>query len=108
MADVRGFLSGQCRGMVKDGRGEVSSRWMEGAAVRIVERMGRSSGTVTFLLTDVEGSTRGWETAPEAMAVAIARHSELLHDAITAHSGVRPVEQDEGDSVVGTFSWPSD
>ena len=39
-------------------------------------------GTVTFLLTDVEGSTRQWEAEPEAMAVAIARHYELLDDAI--------------------------
>ena len=36
------------------------------------------TGTVTFLLTDVEGSTQRWEAAPEAMAAAIARHYELL------------------------------
>jgi predicted ATPase/class 3 adenylate cyclase/DNA-binding CsgD family transcriptional regulator len=65
-------------------------------------------GTVTFLLTDVEGSTRGWEDAPDAMAAAIARHYELLDDAIVAHNGVRPVEQGEGDSVVGAFARASD
>jgi class 3 adenylate cyclase len=32
------------------------------------------SGTVTFLLTDVEGSTALWEAAPEAMRAALARH----------------------------------
>ena len=66
------------------------------------------TGTVTFLLTDVEGSTRGWEDVPEAMAVAITRHYDLLDEAIADHGGVRPVEQGEGDSVVGAFSRASD
>ena len=65
-------------------------------------------GTVTFVLTDIAGSTRGWESAPEAMGRAVARHYELLDEAITAHGGVRPVEQGEGDSVVGAFSLASD
>src|SRR6478672_5660723 len=66
------------------------------------------TGTVTFLLSDIEGSTRRWEDAPEAMAVAIPRHYELLDAAIVAHGGVRPVEQGEGDSVLGAFSRASD
>src|SRR5687767_14273096 len=61
-------------------------------------------GTVTFLLTDVEGSTRLWEAAPEAMADVIARHYELLDTAITARGGLRPQEQGEGDSVVAVFT----
>ena len=65
-------------------------------------------GTVTFLLTDVENSTRQWEVEPEAMAAAIARHYALLDDAIASHNGVRPVEQGEGDSVVGAFARASD
>ena len=36
------------------------------------------AGTVTFLLTDIEGSTRLWETVPEAMEVALERHNRLL------------------------------
>jgi class 3 adenylate cyclase len=39
-------------------------------------------GTVTFLLTDVEGSTRRWEAAPDETGAAIARHYELLDAAI--------------------------
>ena len=66
------------------------------------------TGTVTFLLSDVEGSTRRWQEAPDAMAVAVPRHYELLDEAIAAHGGVRPVEQGEGDSVVGAFSQASD
>ncbi|WP_287355601.1 AAA family ATPase, partial [Mesorhizobium sp.] len=42
------------------------------------------------------------------MGAAIARHYELLDAAITLHGGVRPVEQGEGDSVVGVFAQPSD
>src|ERR1700756_1471685 len=45
------------------------------------------SGTVTFLLTDLEGSTRLWEQDPAAMKAAMARHDELLESAITAHQG---------------------
>ena len=66
------------------------------------------SGVVTFLLSDVEGSTRLWEGDEDTMGAAIARHYELLDAAITLHGGVRPVEQGEGDSVVGAFARPSD
>ena len=66
------------------------------------------TGTVTFLLTDVEGSTKLWERDAAAMAVAIAAHYEILERAIAASGGVRPVEQGEGDSVVGAFSRATD
>ncbi len=66
------------------------------------------TGTVTFLLTDIEGSTKLWEAGAEETAVSIARHYELLHAAVALHGGVRPVEQGEGDSVVGAFSRASD
>ncbi|MBV8992294.1 MAG: adenylate/guanylate cyclase domain-containing protein [Pseudonocardiales bacterium] len=65
-------------------------------------------GTVTFLLTDVEGSTRLWESVPQAMRAAIARHYEVLDAVICRHGGVRPVEQGEGDSVVAAFARASD
>src|ERR1700704_4683576 len=66
------------------------------------------TGAVTFLLTDIEGSTRGWEADRERMATAVARHYELLDEAIARHRGVRPQEQGEGDSVVAAFARPSD
>lgn len=71
-------------------------------------RFGLPTGTVTFLMTDVEGSTRRWEEAPEAMALAIPRHYVLMDDAIVRNGGVRPIEQGEGDSVLGSFSRTSD
>jgi class 3 adenylate cyclase len=40
------------------------------------------SGTVTFLFTDIEGSTRRWEQHPEAMRDTLVRHDELLRSAI--------------------------
>lgn len=65
-------------------------------------------GTVTLLMTDVEGSTVLWEADPAAMAVAMARHDELMRAAIDLHGGVRPVEQGEGDSVVAAFRSATD
>jgi hypothetical protein len=43
------------------------------------------SGTVTFLFTDIEGSTTRWEHQPEAMGTALARHDVLLRAAIREH-----------------------
>ncbi len=65
-------------------------------------------GTVTLMLTDVEGSTRLWESSSEAMAAAIARHYELMDATIARHNGARPVEQGEGDSVVAAFRNATD
>jgi hypothetical protein len=42
------------------------------------------SGTVTFLLTDLEGSTRRWEQDPDAMRPAMVRHDEILEKTIAA------------------------
>jgi predicted ATPase/class 3 adenylate cyclase/DNA-binding CsgD family transcriptional regulator len=66
------------------------------------------TGTVTLLLADVEGSTRLWETQPDAMTAAIVRMNQAVSEAIAAHGGVRPVEQGEGDSFVAAFARASD
>ncbi len=87
------------------------SSWTVNEDVPVVFPVGTRSfptGLVTFLLSDVEGSTRLWEGDEAVMGAAIARHYELLHAAIALHGGVRPVEQGEGDSVVGVFARPSD
>ena len=65
-------------------------------------------GTVTFLLTDIEGSTRLWDKYGERMAAAVRAHYALLAEAIARHGGVRPVEQGEGDSVVAAFPRATD
>lgn len=66
------------------------------------------TGTVTLLLADVEGSTRLWETQPDAMTAAVARLDQALGDAVATHRGVRPVEQGEGDSFVIAFARAAD
>ena len=66
------------------------------------------TGVVTFLLTDIAGSTHLWETAPELMTEVIARHYELLHGAVMRNNGALPVEQGEGDSIVAAFRNGSD
>ena len=60
------------------------------------------SGTVTFLLTDLEGSTRMWERDPEAMKAAMVRHDELLEKTIAAHRGY--VFARMGDGMAASFS----
>ena len=66
------------------------------------------SGTLTFLLIDVEGSTALWETAREAMAVALPRSLEIVEKVASAHGGVLPVEQGEGDSRLAAFPRAAD
>ena len=66
------------------------------------------SGTVTFLRTDVAGSTPLWETDEVAMAAAMARHDVLLGRAVVGHGGAHPLEQGEGDSMVAVFAAPGD
>src|SRR5215216_3757691 len=45
-------------------------------------------GNVTFLFTDIEGSTQLWERHPQAMGTVVARHEALLREAIAAAGGV--------------------
>jgi predicted ATPase/class 3 adenylate cyclase len=66
------------------------------------------AGTVTFLLTDIEGSTRQWEAAPDAMAVALEQHNRLLTEVITGHDGVVVVSRGEGDSFFAVFAGAAD
>jgi class 3 adenylate cyclase len=45
------------------------------------------TGTLTFLFTDIEGSTKMWESNVPAMQVALARHDEILRGATEQHGG---------------------
>jgi predicted ATPase/class 3 adenylate cyclase len=60
------------------------------------------SGTVTFLFTDIQESTRLWEDHPTAMQQAVARHLDIMRDAVTTHGGV--VFKTVGDAVQAAFS----
>jgi predicted ATPase len=59
---------------------------------------------VTFLFTDVEGSTRRWEADADAMRAALVAHDEVLRSAIEAHGGF--LFKHTGDGVVAAFSSP--
>jgi predicted ATPase/class 3 adenylate cyclase len=59
---------------------------------------------VTFLFTDIEGSTRLWESVPEAMEEALDRHNRLLAGVIASHGGVVVTSRGEGDSFFAVFA----
>ena len=59
------------------------------------------SGTVTFLFTDLEGSTKLWEQYPGEMKLALARHDEILRSAIESHDG--NVIKNTGDGFHAVF-----
>ena len=62
------------------------------------------SGVVTFLFTDVEGSTRRWEADAAAMRAALLAHDEVLRSSIEAHDGF--LFSHTGDGVVAAFASP--
>ena len=64
------------------------------------------SGTVTFLFTDLEGSTRLWQDHPDVMARVMARHDELLRDVIEAHGGY--VVKTTGDGFHAAYATAHD
>ena len=63
-------------------------------------------GTVAFLFTDIEGSTRLWQTSPEAMTAAYARHDAILRKAIATQHG--EVFKVIGDAFQAAFPTPGE
>jgi WD40 repeat protein/class 3 adenylate cyclase len=62
--------------------------------------------TITFLFTDIEGSTRFWEAQPEAMEPALARHDALLREIIESHGGC--IFKTIGDAFCAAFDRAPD
>ncbi|WP_269323288.1 BTAD domain-containing putative transcriptional regulator [Mycobacterium paragordonae] len=62
---------------------------------------------VTFLLTDIEGSTAAWEADAVAMAAALARHDELAEQIVTSRGGRLIKTRGEGDATFSVFDRPS-
>jgi predicted ATPase/class 3 adenylate cyclase/Tfp pilus assembly protein PilF len=60
------------------------------------------TGTVTFLFTDIEGSTTLWEQYPDAMQIALARHDAILREGIEKHGG--HVFKTAGDAFYAAFA----
>jgi predicted ATPase/class 3 adenylate cyclase len=63
------------------------------------------SGIVTFLFTDIEGSTPLWERDPDAMRQSLMLHNAILEDAIAMHNGV--VFKLVGDAFNVAFHYPT-
>ena len=68
--------------------------------------MNPPTGTVTFLFTDIEGSTRLWEEHPDAMRSALARHNTLVSQAISNAGGY--VFKAAGDAFCAAFATAHD
>jgi DNA-binding SARP family transcriptional activator len=68
----------------------------------------RPSGVVTFLLTDIEGSTPLWETHRRVMGDVVARHEALLAAAVAAHGGSLVKLRGEGDATFSVFTLATD
>src|SRR5207244_8038464 len=88
------------------GNGSASAAAVLAGRARRAKVVDPPTGTVTFLFTDIEGSTRLWEQYPEAMKAALARHDEILRDAIESHHG--DVVKTTGDGFHAVFQTAAD
>ena len=70
------------------------------------QKLAPPTGAVTFLFTDIEGSTRMWEQHPQQMQAALARHDEILQQAIETHQGY--VFKTVGDAFCAAFAQAGD
>src|SRR5215213_5165761 len=69
---------------------------------------GLPTGTVTFLFTDVAGSTALWEADPEVARTAMVRHDELTTQSVAACGGMVVRPRGEGDSHFAVFDQAPD
>jgi len=68
----------------------------------------RPFGVVTFLMTDIVGSTPLWERAPHLMDIALQRHDALIDEAVLGHRGFLLRHRGEGDSTFSVFQSTAD
>jgi predicted ATPase/class 3 adenylate cyclase len=69
---------------------------------------GLPEGTLTFMLTDLVGSTRAWESAPAAMREAMAGHDRIVDRCLTHHHGTEVPSGRAGDSILAVFPTAAD
>src|SRR6202163_4608709 len=79
------------------------SAWSTGIHVA-----GLPQGTLTFMLTDLVGSTRAWESAPAAMREAMAGHDRIVDECLTQHHGTEVPSGRAGDSILAVFPRAAD
>jgi class 3 adenylate cyclase len=63
-------------------------------------------GTVTFLFTDIEGSTKLWEKHPEEMKSSLARHDSILKESVESNNG--QIVKTTGDGIHAVFMYNQD
>ena len=66
------------------------------------------TGTITFLFTDIEGSTKLWEQAPDAVMHALTRHDEIIEGVVADNHGIVVKPRGEGDSRFAVFEQAKD
>src|ERR1700680_2295032 len=66
------------------------------------------TGPVTFLFTDIEGSTRRWGADPATMRRVLLRHDSILTSGIEGSGGRALLDRGEGDSFFAVFARPAD
>jgi predicted ATPase/class 3 adenylate cyclase len=112
MADLLALAPDDRVAFLKAARAELASDQLDIATQPITTTATPASaallptGTVTFLFTDIEGSTRLWAQHPDGMRVALARHDTLLREAIEAHGGA--VFKTIGDAFCAAFTTAAD
>src|SRR5919199_786336 len=66
------------------------------------------TGTVTFLFSDIQGSTALWDQDPQAMRLALAHHDALVEAIVAQHAGTVVRPRGEGDSRFAVFARATD
>src|ERR1700741_2653281 len=79
----------------------------ESLDIPVAQNLPAVTRAVTFLLTDIEGSTAAWEADANAMGVALARHDELVEQVVTSRGGRLIKTRGEGDATFSVFERPS-
>src|ERR1700752_811727 len=75
--------------------------------IPVAQQLSAVTRAVTFLLTDIEGSTAAWEADADAMAVALARHDEIVGQVVTSRGGGLVKTRGGGDATFSVFDRPS-
>ena len=75
--------------------------------IPVSQQLSAVTRAVTFLLTDIEGSTAAWEADADAMTVALARHDEIVEQVVTSRGGRLIKTRGEGDATFSVFDRPS-
>jgi predicted ATPase/class 3 adenylate cyclase len=88
-----------------DSPANLSFLWCEAAGLGKTSRVNRPSGTVTFLFSDIEGSSRLWESDPAAMGPALERHDTIMRECVERHEGF--VFKTVGDEFCVAFATPT-